>query len=270
MRYKSKIRLSIGWIYPIGILSSYIIAAVEWTIRRHLMENGNYINPVPFVTFSVVSLFFIVLGIIQLVRYRSWLYPVLGFLIGFATFQASFAMQHRSGLIIETYFITIILIILFVVISWRSLYSQERFEINSRRLFRLASERLYETDDGFTERPYVAGKVEFTRDELLGFVRFLHGSYVIRPFYFGNYVAMAFSMNTSLLVIREHSQVSHVILDHNGQITVKISEKDYRDFRERLSFDQLCSSMATVFSRFLSYYKEGLESRIITELKSAK
>jgi len=270
MGYRSKIRMSVGWIYPIGILSSYILAMVEWAIRNNMIKSGHFIKPVPFFTFTIVAIFFIVLGIIQLIRYRSWLYPVLGFLVGFGTFQASFVMQQHSDLIRVTYFVTVILIILFVVINWNTFYSQERFEINSRRLFRLASERLNEADDGFTGRPYAAGKVELEKDELLGFVRFLHGSYIIRPFYFGNNVAMAFSMNTSLLAIREHTQVSHVIMDLNGQITVKISEKDYRDYRERLSFDQLCSSIAEIFTRFLDYYREGLESRIITELKSAK
>ena len=31
------------------------------------------------------------------------------------------------------------------------------------------------------------GKVECTRDELLGFVRFLHGNYIVRPFYYESY-----------------------------------------------------------------------------------
>ena len=270
MGTRSKIKMSIGWVYPIGILSSYVIAVIEWGVRHYIISRGHYINPVPFMTFTAVALFFIVLGIIQYIRYKSWIYPVLGFLVGFATFQASFAMQQRTDLIRFTYFINFILIILFVVINWHSFYGQERFEMNSRRLFRLASERLYETGDGFTERPYAAGKTEFTKDQLLGFVRFLHGNYIVRPFYFGNFVALAFSMNTSLLAIREHTQVSHIIIDHSGQVTVRISEKDYRDYRERLSFDQICSSMAEVFVRFLDYYRNGLESRILAELKSAK
>jgi maltose-binding protein MalE len=77
-------------------------------------------------------------------------------------------------------------------------------------------------------------------------------------------------MNTSLLVINEAASVSHIILEYSGNIKVKISEKDYRDYKERLSFDQLCSSMADIFVRFLDYYQKGLESRIVTELKSAR
>jgi hypothetical protein len=168
------------------------------------------------------------------------------------------------------YLINFFLIILLIVVKWNSFYGHERFEINSRRLFRLAAERIYETSDGYTERPYSAGTAQYTRDELLGFARYLHSKYITRPFYLEDCICLAFSMNKSLIVVEEPSEVSHIILDHNGNIRVKISEKDYRDYRERLSFDQLCSSMANVFIRFLDYYQKGLESRIITELKSAK
>ncbi|MCU0456833.1 MAG: hypothetical protein MUE74_11075, partial [Bacteroidales bacterium] len=70
--------------------------------------------------------------------------------------------------------------------------------------------------------------------------------------------------------INDGKDVSHVIIGYDGSVTVKVSEKDYRDYRSRLSFDQLCSSLAGIFSRFFDYYKKGLESRIIIELKSAK
>ena len=272
MSYKSKIRMSIGWIYPIGIFSSYILLLLEYELRRVLWQSGNDVLRVPYITIILVALMFIVLGIIQWFRYRNWIYPVLGFLIGITTAQVSFIFPdyNNNGILKLTYFICFILIILLVLINWNSFYSQERFELNSRRLFRLASERIYKTDNGFTERPYSGGKVTCSKDELLGFVRFLHGSYIVRPFYYESYVCLSFSMNTSLVVINEGREVSHVIIGYDGSITVKVSDKDYSDYHERLSFDQLCASLAGIFTRFLDYYKEGLESRIMIELKSAK
>jgi hypothetical protein len=272
MRYKSKIRMSIGWIYPIGIFSSYIILFLEFKLRQMLKLSGNEVGGVPYITIILVALMFIVLGIMQWFRYRNWIYPVLGFLMGITIAQAAFIFPNydEPGIFKLTYFICFILIILFILINWNSFYSHERFEINSRRLFRLASERICRTDNGYTGRPYSGGKVECSRDELLGFVRFLHGSYIVRPFYYEGFVCLSFSMNTSLIVIHEGKEVSHVIIGYDGTVTVKVSDKDYRDYRERLSFDQLCASLASIFARFLDYYKEGLESRIMIELKSAK
>jgi hypothetical protein len=272
MSYKSKIRMSIGWIYPIGIFSSYILLFIEFELRKLLIQSGNEVWGAPYITIILVALMFIVLGIIQWFRYRNWIYPVLGFLMGITIAQASFIFPNydESGIFKLIYFICFVLIILFILINWNSFYSHERFEINSRRLFRLASERIHRTDNGYTGRPYSGGKVECGREELLGFVRFLHGSYIVRPFYHESFVCLSFSMNTSLIVIHEGKEVSHVIIGYDGTVTVKVSDKDYRDYRERLSFDQLCASLASIFTRFLDYYKEGLESRIMIELKSAK
>jgi hypothetical protein len=264
------LRISIGWVYPIGILSTYILFVMEYFLRRYLAGSGLYLPRMPIISVMLVSLFFIILGIIQWFRYRNWIYPVLGFLLGITTSQVGFIYSGFAPVFKFTYFACFFIMILFVVINWRPIYSHERFELNSRRLFRLAAERIFETSNGFTERPFAGGNIESGRDELLGFVRFLHGSYVIRPFYLEQHAALAFSMNKSLMVIRDPGEVSHVRIDYDGTVTVRISEKDYRDYRERLSFDQLCSSTAGVFIRFFDYYHAGLESRIITELKSAK
>jgi hypothetical protein len=272
MAYRSKIRMSIGWVYPIGIFTSYILLLFEFELRRMLRQSVPGLSGAPYLTILLVGLFFIVLGMIQWFRYRNWIYPVLGFLIGITTAQIAFFFPDydNPGILKFTYFICFILIILFVLVNWNSFYSHERFEINSRRLFRLASERIHKADNGFTARPYSGGRVECTKDELLGFVRFLHGNYIVRPFYYEGYVCLSFSMNTSLVVISEGKEVSHVIIGHDGSITVKVSDKDYLDYRERLSFDKLCASVADIFTRFLEYYRGGLESRILIELKSVR
>ncbi|HPF02293.1 MAG TPA: hypothetical protein PLE95_03745 [Bacteroidales bacterium] len=272
MPYKSKIRMSIGWIYPIGIFTSYILLFLEYELRRILIGQGSFLSGAPYITIVLVALLFIVMGIIQWFRYRNWIYPVLGFLIGITTAQISFMFPHyeRLGSLHLTYFVSIILIILFILINWRSFYSHEKFELNSRRLFRITSERIYRTDNGYTERPYSGGRIECTRDELLGFARFLHGNFIVRPFYYETYVCLSFSMNKSLVVIHEGREVSHVLIGYDGSISVKVADKDYRDYRERLSFDQLCASLGEIFIRFFDYYKQGLDSRIMIELKSGR
>ena len=272
MGYKSRIRMSIGWIYPIGILSSYILLLIEYELRHSLLKGGNVELRVPYFTIILVSLMFIILGVVQWFRYRNWIYPVFGILIGITTAQVSFIFPRNDnpGIVVLTYFICLILIILFIVINWNTIYHHERFEINSRRLFRLAAEKIIETSDGFTERPYSAGSIEATRDDLLGLSRYLHANFIVRPFYLEDSISLAFSMNKSLMVVEDPSEVSHVTMDSRGNISVKISEKDYRDYRHSFSFDRLCVSMAGIFTRFLDYYKNGHESRILSELKSAR
>jgi hypothetical protein len=271
MSYKSKIRMSVGWIYPITILCLYLTAIAEWVIRGQLRQMGQEVSSFPQVAIFLAAFFFTGMGVFQWFRYRNWIYPVLGILIGTMTavFVWRYASDGESEVFLAIYMVAVILFFLLIILKWSTIYSHERFELNSRRLFRLAGERIFQTSDGYTERLYPGGNISYTHDELVGFVRFLHGNYVVRPFYHEKFIHLAFSMNKSLMVIHEPAEVSYITLDYQGRITVRISEKDYRDYTERLSFDQLCSSMAEVFIRFIGYYQKGLEARIISELKSA-
>ena len=271
MNSQSKLRWSTGLYYPVVIFSSYILAIIEIVIRKALIKDGTISISFPFLTYIFVGLFFIGMGIYQWHRYRFWIYPVVNIIIGILCFQAPYAISvHGFSFLRATYFITLIILVLFVIINWESFYGQERFEINSRRLFRLAAELIRDTSGGFTERPYSAGKLTASKDEMLGFSRFLNGKYVARTFHLEDRIYFSFSMNKSLVNLEDPKEVSYAVLDFDGNISVAISEKDYKDYVNRFSFDQVCSSMATIFGRFLEYYKQGLENRIIMELKTAR
>ncbi len=257
--------------YPIVIFSSYILAIMEILIRKQVIASGFDVSHFPYITYFFVGVFFIGMGIFQWFKYRLWINPVLGIILGILCFQAPGAIHDPTlPLMKVTYAITFIILVLFIIINWRAFYSQERFEINSRRLFRLAAELISETSDGFTERPYSAGKVTFTRDELQGFTRFLNGRYIAKSFHFEDRIIFAFSLNRSLVNLDDPKEVSRVSIDLEGNMSVAISERDYKEYVARFSFDQLCSSMAVVFERFLKYYQEGMENRIISEIKNAR
>ncbi|MBG0858789.1 MAG: hypothetical protein IQL11_04740 [Bacteroidales bacterium] len=182
MGYRPEIRMSIGWIYAIGISISYILLFLEFELRLILRQGGNEGWGGPYITIMLVALIFIILGTIQWFRYRIRIYPALGFLIGITTVQASFIFPgyENAGIFKLTYFTCFIMTILFIIINWSS-----------------------------------------------------------------------------------------VILGYDGSITVKVTEKDYRNYRKRLSFEQFCASLAGIFTRILDYYHKGSESRIIIEMKSA-
>ena len=270
MSYQSKLRWSIGLYYPVVIFSSYIFAILELMLRKYFISQGTDVSPHPYFTYLLVGLFFILMGIIQWFKYRLWIYPVAGIILGVLCFQAPAFFDHTFSIFKVTYAITFIILVLFVIINWRAFYGQERFEINSRRLFRLAAELLNDTGDGFTERPFSAGKIEFTKEEVQDFARFINGKYIAKSFHFGDKLIFAFSMNKSLVMLEDPKEVSHVTFDLNGRITVSIAEKDYREYVARFNFDRLCDSLANVFRRFLEYYRQGMENRIITELKTAR
>lgn len=270
MNLQPKLRMSIGLWYPIVIFSCYIIAVLEWGIRKGLIVEGTGVNQFPFLTYFITGTFFIVMGISQWFKYRLWINPVLGFLIGVLCFLGPYAITGSAFIFKAAYFIILIVLALFIIFNWSVFYGQERFELNARRLFRLAVEQVRETANGFTDRPFFAGEIEATPKELQGFLRFLEGKYITRIFTEGDSVFLAFSLNKSVLTVENPHEVSHVSISGTGSLTVFVSEADYRQYRKAYNFDQLCHSLGEVIKRFMAYYQEGLENRIITELKTAR
>jgi hypothetical protein len=264
---KSKLRGPVGRIYPISILCIHIILVIEIVIRRQFIKDGADIPSGPVFSFILAAAFFALMGLYQLIRYKAWIYLVLGLLIANSTINgmASFDVGPFNA---ASYYISLVATILFIVVTWPFLYGHERFEANARRLFKLACDSLIETSAGFTSRPYAAGTIDYSSEKIQGFARFLKSKYVVKPLYREQGVYLLFSLGASVMNNVEPKQVSYVLFEKTGQVTVHISAYDYRQYTERFTFDQLCSSFGTIFIRFLGYYQEGHEERIVTELKS--
>ncbi|MCD4697036.1 MAG: hypothetical protein K8S16_12440, partial [Bacteroidales bacterium] len=131
-----------------------------------------------------------------------------------------------------------------------------------------AAQQVFEVSNGYTNRPYSGGKTEVGNTDILGLARFLAGKEIIIYDAGPQLITYAFSMNTSPLVDPQLNKVSYMSFDQEGNISVHISERDYKQYKNKLSFDQLCGSFVNMFKQFLEYYKDGNEDRIVTELKS--
>lgn len=270
MLYKSKLKGSFGRIYPISMLILYILSMIEVYIRWQLQSSGHDILLVPSVSIILMGLFFIVMGFIQFYRYRLWVNVIIGLLFGVGSILAIFVFSDTAHFFKIIYIVNALLVILLIIVTWPVLSGQERYESNARRLFKLASEHILETSNGFTERPFAAGKININQDDLLGFARFINGKYIARSIYTNDIIYLVFSLNKSVLKVIQPSEVSYLEINKDGNISVRISEKDYQRYRATFNFDQLCEKMSGVFIRFIEYYKNGNESRIISELKTAR
>ena len=132
-------------------------------------------------------------------------------------------------------------------------------EKNAIRLFKLSARQVFDEKNGYTERPFNAGKHPFQRDELLGFSAFLEDKKICLTLFPGNGVKFVFSMGTSPLVKNSQDELSHVFFNSNGDLSVFISARDYRQYRKQYTFDQLCDIMGKIFLRFANYYNTNNE-----------
>lgn len=136
------------------------------------------------------------------------------------------------------------------------------------KLFKLCAKQHITEDNGYTERPFTAGKHNYNSNELFSFATYLESKKICVADFPDKGVKLKFSMGVSPLYSRAKDKVSYVFFNEEGKILVFISQSDYRQYRKQYTFDQLCERMGSIFERFADYHNNHLESRIITELKS--
>lgn len=148
---------------------------------------------------------------------------------------------------------------------------KRRAKWRGREVFELASLSIEQKPDGFTERPHPAGKAEYTKDELFSFARFLQKNLIAMPYFEENriiFVPVKMENGFSYFFNPEKFKMSRswIAFDFQGNITVNISKRDYIDYKEELSFDQLCENLGKLFIGFMGYYRKGEAERIIYKL----
>jgi hypothetical protein len=262
---QTKLKGPLGRKIPFAILIIFIFIFTEI-----------YFAGFPFYSVWGFGAFFIILGIVDFYRTKLYTYLIIFLLAGTATWHSNANFSHIYGIENDSifsqvsYVIHVIFNLIYIAFSWSILYSHEKLEANARRLFKLASELIFETSNGFTSRPYSAGTAEYSREEILGFARYLSGKNIVRTIVKKDFVTLIFSMGISPLKYPDTKKISYISFDFDNNISVHISKYDYKRYKEKLKFNELCDSLGNVFKRFLTYYQNGNDDRIITELKSLR
>lgn len=168
----------------------------------------------------------------------------------------------------QTFNIHIMILGLFIVLLIPVfIYIPKELEANSRRLFELAAHPIDETDDGFTARPFPAGQAKYTKEEITGLAKFLTNKLIAHSRFGGDGVIIAFSTGMSHFSNIDLSEKSYISFDFAGNLSVNISKKDYQQYREQFTFDQLCDSIANTFRNFLVLYQDGRKEQIVELLR---
>jgi hypothetical protein len=165
--------------------------------------------------------------------------------------------------------ITVLLLAATVWLFW--FVFTKRAKWKGREVFELASLPVETQSDGFTGRPRPVGKLTYTHSELRGFASFLQRNLIAMPCYEENRiilvpVKMDDEFNYLFNPERFRKDRSWIAFDFQGNITVNISHRDYLDYKEELSFDQLCDNLGKLFIRFMEYYRKGEADRIVYQL----
>lgn len=211
----------------------------------------------------------LVIGIYYFIKTHVYQFLLVG-IVGGTGYWHYEAAEHMDTIFsMSTVYIHLVTLFLVIIIAMPVINKAIRLELHARKLFRLAAETVRGIEDGYTARPYSAGKMNYSHEDVIGLGRYLAGKDIIRYEQGPDSVTYLFSMNISPLVDHDLVKTSTVVFTREGIMSVKIAKKDYHQYKRKLSFDQLCESFASLFRHFIEAYQNNNEARIIDELKSA-
>jgi len=226
----------------------------------------------------------VIIGVYSLFQFRAY-YRVRNltylvsaiYLLSFTLFLA-FAPISSSGIDKRNFtsfnkFLAFAMISLLIWLVYLMLTRKVKWK--GREVYELAAMSVKDATNGFTERPYPTGKINYSKSDLFDFASFLRRNQIALPFYEENKIAFVpIKMGQEFKFLytnnANYKDKSWILFDYEGNVTVHISKKDYLEYKESLSFDQLCESMGNLFKEFFELFIKGEEVRIIDRLDSLK
>jgi len=229
-------------------------------------------------TIGVIILIYATFGLIAAIRTSSISYRIstiymycLGLYVVFIEFRE---FHHKQFFLTPEAKFMLIWVAFFML--WAIyLMVTKRAKWRGRDIMEAAAENVDAGDFTYTQRPRPGGKLEAGKEEILSFARYLKKNLVVMPYYNQDKVMLVLVKMGEEFGILFGPNISYwnrtwISIDFNGNVSVNISKEYYLDFKENLSFDQLCESLSNLFIKFYEYYRKGEEIRIIDHLNEMK
>jgi hypothetical protein len=134
------------------------------------------------------------------------------------------------------------------------------------KILELAAKPVNGIKDGFTNRPYPFGKLEYTKEEIIGFAKFLNKSLIATSIYKHDKIFLVLSWGFFQYIpglAPDLLRVTYISFDFEGNMAVQIAKKDYNKYENQLTFDKLCIALGAVILSFLDEYKKSQKISIL-------
>jgi len=157
---------------------------------------------------------------------------------------------------------------IFFVLFMRVLFKR-KIKWRYREVLELAARSVRSAEDGFTARPFPAGKIEAKPDELKSFAEFLLKQAIAYPIADGEKLVLVIPENLFVYLTglkKDYRAATYVEIDVSGKMAVKISEKDYRRYQQEFTFDKLCAALGNMFADFLEKHRNGKGVEVIERM----
>lgn len=160
---------------------------------------------------------------------------------------------------------------LFFIVWLVILTLTKRIKWRGREVLELAAIPVEDVGNGYTSRPLPAGRTEFTQNQIMEFAEFALENLIAVPYVGKDRVVfvpvpMGKEFGFIMGLKNDYTDETWVAFDFEGNVSVNISHRDYMNYKEALSFDQLCESMGNLFIEFVELFLRGEGVRIIDRM----
>ena len=214
----------------------------------------------------VIPLLAAITHFVSFLRTKNWghLIPMLFYVFIVLLFFPALAFNQQTRVILAA--CALILFVGEIIVL-----SSKRINWRYREILELAAYPVEESYDGFTPRAFPAGEAQYTKEEIIGFTKFMIKHVIAYPFIEENRVVLVVPENMfvyMLLLKRGYKKDTYVTFDFKGKVSVTIAKKDYQKYKEEFTFDQLCASLGNLFLEFLELYQKDKSKEIIDKLNA--
>jgi len=250
-----------NWVQHIGlpILILMSVSAITYSVIREVTFHFLLI-----ILMTVAALLHLVF--LSRTRNRDYLVPML-----FYFFTALTFISISTNYPILTGFLAVCALIFFVL--FMRLLVLRHLKWRYREVLELAAKSINESKNGFTPRPYPAGSVNFSKEELIKFAQFSLKYVFAFPYMEEGRIVLVVPENMLphfLFLKKNYLNETYIVFNYDGRVSVQIAKKDYQQYTKELTFDQLCSAFANMFVGFLQLHQKGQGNKIINQMNALK
>ncbi len=202
-------------------------------------------------------------------RYRILTAPMIGVVVGLlllhkVAVQVHVLATHQSWMI---HLIGAIILLVFSLPS--GLLRRKRRTIWNRWIFSHAAANALPGEDGYKRKCVPVRQAEYSEAELRGFAEFLEDRGVALSEWKEDTLSLFLpGDHTGPQSCRESSErCSHIRFEADGQIAAYISQADYRDCGDVLSYTSLCTAFGNIIFDFLQRHRLGEVDLIHREIQ---
>ena len=191
----------------------------------------------------------------------------------FGQFFAMVVLTMAATLYVKAYPYLIFPFVVLMAASFTLMFIfifQRKLKWRTREMLELAAQPIVDKTNGLTQRPFQAGEIQYSPDEIRDFASFIRRNLIAIPVLEQARIVFILNIPTRKLLLfsKRYDKCSWVAFSYNGKVTVNIQQQDYFMYRDFWAFDQLCQSLGDLFIDFMKLYHNGEEHQIIYRLNA--